>query len=214
MFSMTNNAAKNMEVIMRMKMAKEKTRLTKLGLIDQPSSSSKAASKNRPSKKTACSLRSSNSSATSKSTSSSDDFTGLLDIEKSEIRKAEAKYIISKAIIKEEARLGFAKKQIQRIGDIAKMRHDSRNRLGAILSMRQLKTTQSNYQNIQEIVKELRELSASIGNNATKPDDCPMKMKEIVERPRSSDNMESDDDLLNELKNGECHDSAQKNTLP
>jgi hypothetical protein len=39
------------------------------------------------------------------------------------------------------ARLGFAKKQTERIGAIAKKRHDSFNQLGAILSMRQLKTT-------------------------------------------------------------------------
>jgi hypothetical protein len=67
----------------------------------------------------------------------------------------------------------------------------------------------SHYQNIQEIVKELRDLSASIGNTTTKPDDCAMMIKEkIVERPRSSNKMESDDDLLNELKSGECRNSA------
>jgi hypothetical protein len=58
------------------------------------------------------------------------------------------------------ARLGFAKKQTERIGAIAKKRHDSCNQLGAILSMRQLKTTQSNHQNYEEIVKEVSELSA------------------------------------------------------
>jgi hypothetical protein len=179
-----------------MKMSQERPRsIKKLGLIDQHCSSSKSASKN-----TACSLAMSGSStATFKTVSSSDDLVELLEIEKSEIWTAEAKYIISKAINKEEARLGFSQKQIQRIGAIAKTRHDANNRRGAILSMRQLKTTQSNYQNIQEIIKELRELSASIGNNATKRDDCAIMIREIIERPRSSYIMESDDDLLNAL---------------
>jgi hypothetical protein len=196
MFSTANSAAKMAEEIMRMHMSKEKARLVKLGLIEEPFSSSKTASNNSSPKKTARSLTSTSC------TSSSDNFSGIFDIKKSEIRKAEAKYTISKAIDNEETRLGDTKRRMQHIDAMAKMRHSSGNQLGVVLSMRQLKTTQSNYQTIQEIIKELRAMSTSIGNNATKPDDCVLMIKEIVERPRSSNKMESDDDFLNQLRSG------------
>jgi F0F1-type ATP synthase delta subunit len=79
----------------------------------------------------------------------------------------------------------------------------------ARLSPSPIKTTQSNHQQIQEVVNESRELSASIGNTVTKPEDRAMMINEIVQRPRIRDKLESDDDLLNELKRGECFDSVQ-----
>lgn len=220
MFVSANSAAKMADEITRMQKRKEKAKMVKLGLIeDSPSvSSNKGMSKSlRAGSSASFASSGSLTSSVRSSGSGNDDFLALLDIKKADIVKAEAKYAVKKAIAKQESELVTNEAHTKRLAEMALMRFNCNNKIGAVLSMKQLKAAQAEKLSMNESLVGLNKLLEEVEAGAINPAVIESRIQEVIENEHtssdhSSSSKESYDDceLLNELASGKIELLAQR----
>jgi len=159
----------------------------------------------------------SNNSKDNKSTDSSTDtenYAYLLEIDKRDVIKAQAKETIRHAQDKIERGLSEAKKQMRIVGQEAVNAYEKRNllnrhlsakkRQGMVLSyMRKYKQSEAQYAHIQKILKNLGHLGICIMIDDIEPEGYSNMVKNILEEKPVTEKEATDDDLLEELRSGE-----------